>query len=1632
MNSIYNSYFFNEFYAKNGGGNYTNREQWEPFFSNIADKIIERFNPRTVLDAGCATGYLVEALRNRGIEAYGFDISEYAINNTSEDIKPFCIVHSILDPLPDNFPQEFDLIITLEVLEHLFPEEGRQALGNLCKYTDKIIFSSTPNDIDDRTHVNVQLGEYWAKLFAENSFYRDLIQPLDFICPWAMLFERKENDFSNIVFNYELNMRINQSNIDTNEKQLLGRLYYDQGEGFNEENSLEIEGVVNFGDFHQKFDIPENTVAVRFDPVENKACVLHNLQVISDNGALELSPINGEIIKDFIVFNKFDPQVLISFQNKIIKWIEIKTAILAYEDISSISMLSQFMDISNLEHDLINKNEIINQKEEELLKNRGINQELIKVKDQEITLISKQLEEKDQEITLIFKQFEEKDQEITLLSKQLEEKDEEVHQLRLMFDTISTSTFWKITKPFRVILDFIKKKVKTKKKIDQIELTKNIESFKFDNNILTVDGWLFSQSSSIENLYLKIVYNKKEYRVEMAYGLERKDVEKNYPNENARYSGFSSTALIENCSRFDVYLEYMEHGEKKELFIGEIFAPSSKFVFLKQKLNKQNIYKLISYLRHKRMDIITAAIKRPRINAITSSSIPLINLPEWLEKNTTNRPDYPASIYNETIDIVIPVYNGYEYFDKLFNSIKGTKMKYRLLIVNDNSPDERVSVYLKELAAHDPKVVLLENEENIGFVQSVNKALRETKNHVALLNTDIELPEYWLERLMMPILTEKKVASSTPFTNSGTLCSFPNIGKDNTIFESMTCIEVDKAFQYINPTYIELPTGVGFCMGMNKFVLKEIGLFDEETFSKGYGEENDWCQRAIINGYKNVIVENLFVYHKHGGSFLSEEKKRLIERNGKLLSKKHPTYNAHVASFFEIDPLKNIRDFAIMKLLADLDGKKPLLAFDHNIGGGASAYLDNLRKDKIRSADKMIVIRYDLDNQLFMMRYYYKEYELAYRFVSFADIEKIINIIGVSEIYINELVTYPNLYEILGQIISLKKKFGAKLIMLLHDYFPICPTINLLDDKQSYCNIPDLKRCESCLKNNPFNSYWQYESMEKWRREWNILIDSCNQIVAFSNSSAELLQKSYGKLENLTIIPHQVNYIPKLKKQHRSSEALNIGLIGILNFHKGLEVIREILNLIDSKKLKINITLLGSSEGAVQHPNFRETGKYRPESLPRLVLENNIDLFFISSIWPETFSYTTEEAMKMGLPVAVFDLGAPAERVRNYEKGLVISKIDAGAAINEIIEFSKNWMNKTPTIPSKQKVLFIAEYVSFSSRYRVEHFMEQLLVQGVNSDFIEVKDVGKYNAKDYHSIVIYRCAYSEKLATFIEQAHTAGKLVFYDIDDYIFEYGEIKTLPFLSGEDYLDFESYSNRIYKCMALCDGFFTSTNNLYQAIKKCFPNKLVCVNRNVASMEMVSLSNNAKLLAGNNGHKVVLGYFSGSKTHDGDFAIINKVLINIMNKYDNVHLKIGGCLNLDEEFKNYKDRVSYFDFVDWRKLPNLVASVDINLMPLEDSFFHACKSENKWMEAALVEVPTIASRNSELETIIENGVTGFLCSNEMEWEHNLELLINSKELRDRMSKAANKKVSRDYVTTNTGEQAKNTLLGEFALSQ
>lgn len=187
------------YYAHCCGDPYERNEAHLRFFAGIAERLIADVAPKSVLDAGCATGMLVEALRERGVEATGIDLSSFAIERVHESVRDYCHHGSIADELP----ARYDLIVSIEVLEHMPVRAAEAAIANFCRHADDVLFSSSPLDYKEPTHVNVHPPEYWAAEFARHGFYRDVDFDASYITPWAARFRRGTGPLHRIVQDYE-------------------------------------------------------------------------------------------------------------------------------------------------------------------------------------------------------------------------------------------------------------------------------------------------------------------------------------------------------------------------------------------------------------------------------------------------------------------------------------------------------------------------------------------------------------------------------------------------------------------------------------------------------------------------------------------------------------------------------------------------------------------------------------------------------------------------------------------------------------------------------------------------------------------------------------------------------------------------------------------------------------------------------------------------------------------------------------------------------------------------------------------------------------------------------------------------------------------------------------------------------------------------------------------------------------------------------------------------------------------------------------------------------------------------------------------------------------------------------------
>lgn len=194
-NVEYGQYYFRH----DCGIPYERNEHWLGFFGAMADAIVRDLGPTTVLDAGCAMGFLVEALRERGVEAWGIDVSEHAISQVHESVAEYCQVASLIDPLP----RRYDLIVSVETLEHIAPAEANAAIANLCAASDRLLLSTTPDDFGEATHLNVQAPEAWSAMLAQHGFLRETEHDVSYVTPWAALYARSEEPLAETVRRYD-------------------------------------------------------------------------------------------------------------------------------------------------------------------------------------------------------------------------------------------------------------------------------------------------------------------------------------------------------------------------------------------------------------------------------------------------------------------------------------------------------------------------------------------------------------------------------------------------------------------------------------------------------------------------------------------------------------------------------------------------------------------------------------------------------------------------------------------------------------------------------------------------------------------------------------------------------------------------------------------------------------------------------------------------------------------------------------------------------------------------------------------------------------------------------------------------------------------------------------------------------------------------------------------------------------------------------------------------------------------------------------------------------------------------------------------------------------------------------------
>ena len=336
--------------------------------------------------------------------------------------------------------------------------------------------------------------------------------------------------------------------------------------------------------------------------------------------------------------------------------------------------------------------------------------------------------------------------------------------------------------------------------------------------------------------------------------------------------------------------------------------------------------------------------------------------------------------------------------------------------------------------------------------------------------------------------------------------------------------------------------------------------------------------------------------------------------------------------------------------------------------GGAYVFLLNLSEVK-----PLLIMDTKKSNNPF--RYLYKS--------KFSEIETnnlniILTIFEITSITINHLIWSQDIPQMIDLIVKTALDYKIKIIFYLHDFYTVCPSVNLLNYKKKHCNIPSELTCNNCLESydNPDNTLTfnkvevlstinlHHLNITKWRKLWSKLFVVADTIIVPSTSTMEIWKRAFPEFgSKVKILHHNLQYLDGIqsRKVKPSATFFQIYIIGEITEPKGKNIVDDLLELIKIHKLNICINILGIYNNLKFNntPFLKLHESFSHNEIAAVLNNKEIHCFIMPSICPETFSYVTQEMIATSLPIIGFNLGAQGQFIGSYENGELVQLVDS-------------------------------------------------------------------------------------------------------------------------------------------------------------------------------------------------------------------------------------------------------------------------------------------------------------------------------------------------------------------------------------
>lgn len=689
-----------------------------------------------------------------------------------------------------------------------------------------------------------------------------------------------------------------------------------------------------------------------------------------------------------------------------------------------------------------------------------------------------------------------------------------------------------------------------------------------------------------------------------------------------------------------------------------------------------------------------------------------------------------SNILKKSISIIVPVYNGYDVFSELLASLeniyKSPRSNLKFIIIDDCSPDKNIP----ELFASRPflkrsDVITKRNDTNLGFIGTVNHGidLSEPESDIILLNSDTKVFSDFAQELQSVAMNGLNVGTVTPLTNSGTIASvfdFPDGGSIPSIFDA-TSFAATVAELAIPAPQVSAPTGVGFAMYITREMINTVGVLDP-IYGKGYGEECDLCQRAKTRSFTHLIATNCFVYHKGSESFGSDTRKRLIEENAKILEKRYPSYTSEVIEYVQKNPIGLTRATLVIEhILRKMEPSKGVIHVLHSyIGaknpGGTEKHVDWLTD--LEPEQLSIVFSPNRTNNEIAVTIKYRGYRhteclqeiqaiwLLNRYIPLLSKVHLHHTLFLSENVLNAILTSVD-----------------NLVVSIHDFHFVCPSINLLTSKQKnvFCHAEvDIQKCNNCLE-----KYYNLKTPIEMHRANSIkFLSRASSIIFPSENTYQYYLKVFPEIQGKChVLNHDLTHFPPLRSWNPISKTKPLVIfLGSIGKHKGSDLTIKTANTMLSE-YDVEIW------GAIDDPQSLLNPKIaiRPYStcsqLHSYFSESTPDFIVIPSIWAETFCYTFYETILMSnaIPV-VSSFGNPAAVIKDHKCGVIFPELNTPSILQALKFATSNKKEIIANITSFRETIRQRESyaTTYNSIAQFRHIEPTVLS---NSEKLQIRDL---------------------------------------------------------------------------------------------------------------------------------------------------------------------------------------------------------------------------------------------------------------------------------------------------------------------